>query len=244
MVRFHRARPDETPIGLTPLVRPEMAAFLKTAFRQRPNISMEESELLSRAYQQLIGSLRASWRVSKHIEERKTEAEVKRKAAAAQRQRIVSEIMSLVEEVVALAATLAPHCTEEKMELKLMKLTADYLRYAAEAAEDALRQTYLDRTLRAYNALMARCCTLRPLDPVQLGATLNTAVFHYELQSDAPLACHLVHSAFKAAVRAGPHQDDDRDAILIMTLLRDNHILWVSEWGWAGEDVAGPHKLP
>lgn len=219
-----------------------MLSFLKVAFRQRPSISKEEADLLSCACQNLIGSLRASWRMSKNGHQRKWDTEAKRKAAAAQCQRIEGEIVALVEDVVALATTLATHSTDERMELRFIKMTADYLRYAAEATEGALRSTYLDRTLRAYNALMARCCTLPPLDPVWLGTVLNTAVFHYELLLDATLACQLVHRAFRDALRAEPHQDNDKDAILIMGLLRDNLILWVGEWGW--DTVAEPRKIP
>lgn len=220
-----------------------MAAFLKVAFQQRPNINKEECKLLLHAYQNLVGLLRASWRVSCGIEGRKTETDLKRKAAMAQRKRIVGETVALVEEVVALAASLGPHCTEEKVQLSLMKMTADYLRYAAEATDGALQCAYLDRTLRAYNVLMARTCTLQPLDPVRLCSALNTAVFHHDLLLDAPFACDIIHRAFKEALNAELDQDRDAEAIQILTLLRENISLWMADWGWP-EDIYGPHKIP
>ena len=74
------------------------------------------------------------------------------------------------------------------------------------------------------------------IDPIRLGLALNYSVFHYEILNQPEKACELASSAFDLAMSqelgiddSAGSDDNQKDAMLIMQLLRDNLNLWTSE---------------
>ena len=67
--------------------------------------------------------------------------------------------------------------------------------------------------------------------PVRLGLALNFSVFHYEIKDDPATAVKMAKEAFDAVlVDLDPINDIHyKDFTTIMSLLRDNVILWASE---------------
>merc|ERR1712136_446063 len=122
-----------------------------------------------------------------------------------------------------------------------LKMKGDYFRYLSEVkfanSVAASHEKEVKEAQKAYEEAYSISKEEMPaLDPIRLGLALNYSVFHYEILNQPEKACELASSAFDLAMSvelgiddsAGP-DDNQKDAMLIMQLLRDNLTLWTSE---------------
>jgi 14-3-3 protein epsilon len=190
------------------------------------DLTVEERNLLSVAYKNVIGARRASWRTL-NVEEFKDNALIQtyKKIVEAELEDICKDVLEL------LSANLVPFTQGKANESEVfyLKMTGDYYRYLAEFVEG---KGYDQQAAQNYaKALTVAEEKLSPTHPIRLGLALNYSVCFYEILKDQKKACELAKKAFDDAISKLDQLDEAsyKDSTLIMQLLRDNLTLWTSE---------------
>ena len=90
-----------------------------------------------------------------------------------------------------------------------------------------------DDALAAYKEATEKAKTLPVLNPIALGLALNFSVFYYEVMNDHDTAIKIADEAYEKANKEMPNIDEDadenRDAVSIVNLLKENLDMWKSE---------------
>ncbi|EDN07663.1 14-3-3 protein epsilon [Histoplasma mississippiense (nom. inval.)] len=214
----------------------------------RPNVTMEvanlggeltvdERNLLSVAYKNVVGTRRASWRIISSIEQKEdSKGSEKHVAIISQyRQKIEAELERVCQDVLdVLDQSLIPKAESGESKVFYHKMKGDYHRYLAEFASGNKRKVAATAAHEAYkNATDVAQTELTPTHPIRLGLALNFSVFYYEILNSPDRACHLAKQAFDDAIAEldSLSEESYRDSTLIMQLLRDNLTLWTSSDG-------------
>lgn len=221
----------------------EMMEYMKKVAKLQSALTVEERNLLSVAYKNVIGARRASWRILSSLEgkekEKKKDGGENTEMLADYRKQVEGELKKICEEILGvLENDLIPH--DEQIEPKVFyhKMKGDYYRYLAEFAKASERQTAAENSLTSYKAATDLATNggeggkgLKPTNPIRLGLALNFSVFFYEILNDPQKACNLAKKAFDDAIGELDTLADDsyKDSTLIMQLLRDNLTLWTSD---------------
>jgi len=217
----------------------EMVQDMKEVAKQPQELTVEERNLLSVAYKNVIGSRRASWRVVTSIEQKgdgdKMEIIQDYKAKIeTELVQICNDILGIIEE------SLIPNSTSEEAKVFYYKMKGDYHRYLSEFQTGTSRKESASSALDAYTAASGIASTeLPPTHPIRLGLALNFSVFYYEICNEPRKACELAKKAFDDAIAeldSLTEDDSYKDSTLIMQLLRDNLTLWTSENDGQEED--------
>jgi len=198
-------------------------------------LSVEERNLLSVAYKNVIGSRRASWRIISSIEQKEeskgNEAHVKQ--IKGYRGKVETELSDICKDIMALLDKhLIPSAADAESKVFYYKMKGDYHRYIAEFSQADLRKDAAENALKAYQEASAISSKeLDPTHPIRLGLALNFSVFNYEILNAPEKACELAKQAFDDAISKLDTLTEDsyKDATLIMQLLRDNLTLWMSD---------------
>jgi len=208
----------------------EMVDYMKKVADDTEELFVEERNLLSVAYKNVIGSRRASWRVVSSIEQKNDD-----------RADIISKYKSLIEgeleeistDILAtISDKLIPNSNSQEGKVFYHKMKGDYYRYLAEFQTDPKRQDTCEKALGAYkDASGVSNSELAPTHPIRLGLALNFSVFYYEIMNSPDRACQLAKQSFDDAIAELDTLSEEsyKDSTLIMQLLRDNLTLWTSD---------------
>jgi len=202
----------------------------------KSDLTVEERNLLSVGYKNVIGSRRASWRTL-NVDEHKDDA-----LAATYKKQVEAELEAICQDVLALLAdNLVPATSKKANEAEVfyLKMAGDYYRYLAELISD---KGYSDKSAEYYErAFTVATGCLAPTHPIRLGLALNFSVCHYEIRKDAAKAIEMARTAFDNAISKLDQLDEAsyKDSTLIMQLLRDNITLWTSDQNAEAEEEAG-----
>jgi len=222
----------------------DMVLYMKTVAKGDQELSVEERNLLSVAYKNVIGARRASWRVLSSIEAKeKVKGDDSRVAkVAAYRKKVEDELDTVCDEILTIIKeNLIPQAEqmkgEERAESSVFyyKMSGDYHRYLAEFKLDEMRRDCAEAALDAYKKAQEIAehpeDGLPPTHPIRLGLALNLSVFFYEILAEQDKACDLAKRAFDSAIAEldSLQEESYKDATLIMQLLRDNLTLWTSD---------------
>ncbi|KAJ3318097.1 hypothetical protein HDV06_000823 [Boothiomyces sp. JEL0866] len=213
----------------------EMVTFMKEVAKLGLELTVEERNLLSVAYKNVIGARRASWRIVSSIE-----AKEESKGNDAQvgkikeyRVKIESELFEVCSDILSvLDQHLIPTAEAGESKVFYYKMKGDYHRYLAEFSSGEKRKDAAGNAHDAYKAATEIAQTeLAPTHPIRLGLALNFSVFYYEILNSPDRACHLAKQAFDDAIAELDTLSEDsyKDSTLIMQLLRDNLTLWTSD---------------
>uniref|UniRef100_A0A2K5NTB9 14-3-3 domain-containing protein n=1 Tax=Cercocebus atys TaxID=9531 RepID=A0A2K5NTB9_CERAT len=161
-------------------------------------LTVEEINLLSIAYKNVIGARRASWRIISSIEQKEEKEEDKLKIIWEYRQMIETELKLLCCDVLdVLDKNLIPAANTGESKVFCYKMKGDYHRYLAEFATGNDRKEAVENSLAAYKADSDIAMTeLTPAHPIRLGLALNFSVFYYEILNSPDYACRLAKAAF------------------------------------------------
>ncbi|KAI0244136.1 14-3-3 protein [Massospora cicadina] len=213
----------------------EMVESMKQVAAEKQELTVEERNLLSVAYKDVIGARRASWRIVSSIEQKedaKGNSENVQKIVA-YRKKIEDELANICNDILdVLNDLLIPNATTGECKVFYYKMKGDYHRYLAEFLQDKARQDSADASLEAYKtATETSIKELPPTHPIRLGLALNFSVFYYEILNSPDRACHLAKQAFDDAIAEldSLSEESYKDSTLIMQLLRDNLTLWTSD---------------
>jgi 14-3-3 protein epsilon len=198
-------------------------------------LTIEERNLLSVAYKNVIGARRASWRIVSSIEQkeesRKNEDNVS--LIKEYRGKIEAELSNICDGILKLLDShLVPSSTAGESKVFYLKMKGDYHRYIAEFKTGAERKESAESTMVAYKAAQdIALAELAPTHPIRLGLALNFSVFYYEILNSPDKACNLAKQAFDEAISELDTLGEEsyKDSTLIMQLLRDNLTLWTSD---------------
>lgn len=214
----------------------EMVEYMDKVSKMGDELNVEERNLLSVAYKNVIGARRASWRILSSIEARSSEDDKKNEALLkAYKGQVEDELKELCKNIISLLdGHLIVNVAQTNYEARVFyyKMKGDYNRYLAEFQTGKDRQTAAEESLKAYKE--ASDCgnsNLLPTHPVRLGLALNFSVFYYEILNSPDRACKLAKAAFDEAIAELDtlNEDSYKDSTLIMQLLRDNLTLWTSD---------------
>ncbi|KAI8532338.1 hypothetical protein RHMOL_Rhmol11G0206600 [Rhododendron molle] len=205
-------------------------------------LTVEERNLLSVAYKNVIGARRASWRIISSIEQKEESRGNADHVAAIKeyRAKIESELSSICDGILKLLdSKLIPSAASGDSKVFYLKMKGDYHRYLAEFKSGAERKEAAENTLNGYKAAQDIAnAELAPTHPIRLGLALNFSVFYYEILNSPDRACSLAKQAFDEAIAELDTLGEDsyKDSTLIMQLLRDNLTLWTSDMQEDGGD--------
>eukprot|EP00500_Bicosoecida_sp_ms1_P003092 CAMPEP_0203806686 /NCGR_PEP_ID=MMETSP0115-20131106/629_1 /ASSEMBLY_ACC=CAM_ASM_000227 /TAXON_ID=33651 /ORGANISM="Bicosoecid sp, Strain ms1" /LENGTH=273 /DNA_ID=CAMNT_0050715349 /DNA_START=55 /DNA_END=876 /DNA_ORIENTATION=- len=236
----------------------DMVASVRQLAERNIELNVEERNLLSVAYKNVVGARRASWRVLSSIEAKEGEksADDKVDKIKAYREKVEAELEDICNELLRVLEThLLDNDSTPEGKVFYLKMAGDYHRYLAEFAVDG--SDAKKRSLQANQAcakyeeatrVAARSMDegvkkeeqgLPPTNPIRLGLALNFSVFYYEIMNKPSEACALAKKAFDDAISEldSLQEEQYKDATLIMQLIRDNLTLWTSD---QGDDDKGP----
>ena len=191
------------------------------------DLDVEERNLLSVAYKNVVGSKRASWRtLSGGFEDAEEELlEEYKKLVEDELELICREVLDLLKDC--LLKTVKGNGDET--EVFYLKMSGDYYRYLAEFKHI---DEYKNGSKEYYSqAMQVAEDKLAETHPTRLGLALNFSVCYYEILKEPEKACDLAKKSFDAAIEKLDTLNDAsyKDSTLIMQLLRDNLTLWTSE---------------
>ncbi|GAB4844921.1 14-3-3 protein 10 [Ancistrocladus abbreviatus] len=217
----------------------EMAKFMDklviSSTSAGTELTVEERNLLSVAYKNVIGSLRAAWRIVSSIEQkeegRKNDDHVV--LVRDYRGKVEAELTDVCDSILKLLdSSLVPSASTSESKVFYLKMKGDYHRYLAEFKVGEERKAAAEDTMMAYKAAQdIALADLPPTHPIRLGLALNFSVFYYEILNASDKACSMAKQAFEEAIAELDTLGEEsyKDSTLIMQLLRDNLTLWTSD---------------
>ncbi|KAM9853760.1 tyrosine 3-monooxygenase/tryptophan 5-monooxygenase activation protein, epsilon polypeptide 1 [Aulostomus maculatus] len=220
----------------------EMVVFMKKVAGLDVELSVEERNLLSVAYKNVIGARRASWRIISSIEQKDENkvTEQKQQMTTEYRQTVEEELKTICGDILdTLEKHLIPSADAGESKVFYNKMKGDYHRYLAEFATGNSRKEAAENSLVAYKSASDLAMTeLQPTHPIRLGLALNFSVFYYEILNSPDRACRLAKAAFDDAIAELDTLSEEsyKDSTLIMQLLRDNLTLWTSDMQGDGDE--------
>ena len=156
-------------------------------------LTVEERNILSVAFKNVVGTRRAAWRVLSSIQKKEN---TKGNADNVQKvknykQQIETELTGICQDILDLLDdTLLPNAQSDDAKVFFFKMKADYYRYISEFSTADQRQQVANKALRAYEEAQGYAKqSLSNTNPLKLGLALNHSVFHYEILQNPEKAC-------------------------------------------------------
>ncbi len=211
----------------------DMVAFLNDAIdaKSGEDFTIDERNLLSVGFKNLIGSQRGAIRTIGAIEQNPKYQKFN-DALSAYKVRIEKELYN---QCIMIVNTVKDKCmklaAEEESKAFFYKMIGDYYRYVAESAHDSTLEEVKNGALEGYQKASEHSKDLNACNPIRLGLALNFSVFYYEVMSNHKKACELGESALTDALERIDDVDEEtfRDAKSIIELLKENLSLWKEE---------------
>ena len=215
----------------------EMVQFLEDMLKSRDeDLSNDERNLLSIAYKNSVSSRRTALRtiIAYETKEKKKETSTFLPFIQEYHKKVQDELNKTCQNILnVIDQTLLKRAEDAEAKVFYSKMKGDYNRYVAEYAEGDLKKQVSDGALAAYKEASESAKGLPVLNPIALGLALNFSVFYYEVMNDHDTACKIADEALTNANKELPNIDEDaeenRDAVSIVNLLKENLEMWKSE---------------
>ncbi|CAL9705259.1 unnamed protein product [Knipowitschia caucasica] len=209
----------------------DMAKIMKEYTQTKTKLDIEERNLFSVAYKNVVGARRSSWRVISS-EDSKEVPEKNKTIIKDYKENIEKELKTICQEVLDLLdKTLIPSDDVAESKVFYHKMKGDYHRYLAEVAlpDEVENRTNSEAAYKAAYDISEK--ELPSTHPIRLGLALNYSVFQYEICNNKEGACFLAKKAFDDAIAEldNLQEENYKDSTLIMQLLRDNLTLWTAD---------------
>jgi len=210
--------------------------LVKMRCDKKEMLSVDERNLLSVAYKNVVGTKRQSWRILSQgqLDMEKELVDKYRVIVEEELEAVCNEVLGLLVET-----TKVSRESEDRKEdlVFYLKMSGDYNRYLSEFRTDG---TFCETAEKFYKEAMDIAeDTLPETHPTRLGLALNFSVCCYEILDQKEEACNIAKKAFDSAIEKLDMLNDSsyKDSTLIMQLLRDNLTLWTSEQEEAQDDA-------
>jgi 14-3-3 protein epsilon len=202
-----------------------MVEFMKTVAHLDVELDSEERNLLSVAYKNVVGAKRDSWRILSSIEQKEAGNQHHIKNY---RIKVETEVSDICNDIIQLVDRLLQFTSDGQSQFFYTKMKGDYYRYLGELGNREAG----NNSLLAYNNATDLVSSVYPAThPVRLGYALSMSVFYYEILNSPARACQLAKKAFEDSIPELEYLEEDsyKEATMIISLLRDNLTLWVSD---------------
>uniref|UniRef100_A0A6B2LG36 14-3-3 domain-containing protein n=1 Tax=Arcella intermedia TaxID=1963864 RepID=A0A6B2LG36_9EUKA len=204
----------------------KMAAF--------EEFDVEQRNLFSVAYKNVVGAKRASLRILQSIINKQQQQETTHNYKITIAQNYFSEILKGMEvyalEVIQIIHDLLlPKASTNEAKVFYRKMESDYYRYLCEFCQDKEKKDlYYAQSLKATEEARKGVRDLHPCNPIRLGMELSWSVWYYEIMNEPQKALQIAKEAFDSAIERLDELEEEqyKDSTLIMQLLRDNMTLW------------------
>lgn len=212
-----------------------MVQYMKAVAKSDQELSVDERNLLSVAYKNVIGTRRASWRLILSIEQKEESKNATHHVEQIRtyKAKIENELEDICNDVLSvLVDSLLPKAESGESKVFYYKMKGDYHRYLAEIATGDKKKDAAGAAHDSYSKATEIAQTeLSPTHPIRLGLALNFSVFYYEILNSPARACHLAKQSFDDAIAEldSLSEESYRDSTLIMQLLRDNLTFWQND---------------
>jgi len=223
----------------------EMLVCMKKVVKMQPVLSLEEKNLLSVAYKNVVGARRAPWRTLAALEQKAVRDTAQLAIIRQMKDRMEVEIAEVVNDLLKLTIELIKNAADAESKVFYFKLQGDYHRYHVEVLPaNATAAQATAAAEEAYKQATAIASAELPVcSPIRLGLALNFSVFLYEIRKAMEDGYEMAKGAFEAAIpKLDDLKDDDyRESATIMSLLRDNLNTWADALNIApdkGDDMA------
>ncbi len=215
----------------------DMIDAIKDFINLDPVLNIEERNIFSAGYKNIISPKRSSWRLLNSMEKK----ELKKNNSSnlpyikITKDNITKEIKDICNQIqMILDNNLIPNCNKEDFESKVFyfKLKGDYHRYLAEISSDEEYENSCLNADKSYKTAYEISEKELPIySPIRLGLALNFSVFNYELMGKQEDGFIIAKLGFEEAIKVIDDLDKSKvkDAILIIQILKENLILWTSE---------------
>jgi len=212
----------------------EMVASMKKVAELNVELTVEERNLLSVAYKNVIGARRAAWRIISSIEQKERSKDNTKSVELIQNyaKKIETEFTEICNDVMnVLDKHLIPHATTDESNVFYYKMKGDYYRYVAEFTSEQRKTDASNKSLEAYLKAWEVGEKLPTTHPIRLGLALNFSVFYFEIRNEPTKAVDLAKKAFDEAIPELDNLSADsyKDSTVILQLLRDNLSLWTTD---------------
>jgi hypothetical protein len=217
----------------------DMVDFLKEIIQDSSeDVSTDVRNLLSVGFKNLISSQRSAWKTVQAIEQNKKYAEYSTNCAE-YKVKIAKELEDNCQKIIKIVEDhCLPKAGDDEAKVFYLKMIGDYFRYTAETAAGDKLSEVTENASKYYQQATEAAAVLKPYNSNKLGLALNYSVFYYELKNDSSKACSIAEEALNGARDEIDNMDNEeaRDALSIIELLKENLDLWKEEEG--GEDNA------
>jgi len=210
----------------------------------KQRLDVEQRNMLSVAYKNVIGARRSTWRVLTNEEENLVDKPLRDKYKKIIEDELTDkcrEILDLLEKKLISGEKFPvrepnkepPTLTKDQetnleVQVFYLKMAGDYYRYLSEFAPSESNQK---KTIENYEEALKIADNMKATHPTRLGLALNASVCYYEIMKEPKKACSLAKDHFDEAIQKLDTLNDAtyKDSTLIMQLLRDNLTIWSSE---------------
>jgi 14-3-3 protein epsilon len=217
----------------------EMTKFLEDMLTGRDkDLNSDERNLLSIAYKNSLTSRRTALRtvIAYETKEKKKDSSPFLSYIQEYRKKIEDELTKMCNNVLnILDSYLLKRAEDAEAKVFYLKMKGDYNRYIAEYAQGDLKDKVSQAALDSYDAASKDASNLSPIHPISLGLALNFSVFHYEVMGDHDKACSIARDILDVAneemkkIEEPDENENHRDAMSIINLLRENLDMWKME---------------
>jgi len=217
----------------------DMVQFLKEIIQDSgEDVSTDVRNLLSVGFKNLISAQRSAWKTVQAIEQNKKYAEYSSNCSE-YKEKISKELGTNCQKIIDIVEKESlPKAGDDEAKVFYLKMIGDYYRYTAETASGDKLSEVTESAMKYYQKATDAAKALKPYNSNKLGLALNFSVFYYELKNDSSKACTIAEEALNGARDEIDNMDNEeaRDALSIIELLKENLDLWKEEEG--GEDNA------
>jgi 14-3-3 protein epsilon len=215
----------------------EMTEFLEDFLKSREkDLNSDERNLLSIAYKNSVSSRRSALRtiMAYELKEKKKDSSAFLPYIQEYKKKVEAELTKMSYNIInTIDNELLKRAEDAEANVFYLKMKGDYNRYIAEYAQGELKQQVADAALEAYKSASESAKGLSSVHPISLGLALNFSVFYYEVMSDHETACKIAQDTLDSASKDLSNMDEDdesnRDAMAIVSLLKENLEMWKYE---------------
>ena len=194
------------------------------------DLNLEERNILSSAYKNLVSSRRSALRSISAVEAKEKNSKLI-SLITELKQTLEKELKDLCNNIIKIINEyLIRKAKENESKIFYLKMRGDYFRYLSEFETDEKKNEMIENCLNSYKEATELAEKLPFTHPTKLGLALNYSVFYYEILNDKATAFKISSEIFDVASNQIEKNEDNnnnqKDSIAILQLLKENIELW------------------
>ena len=194
------------------------------------DLNLEERNILSSAYKNLVSSRRRARRSINAVETKEKNSNSKLVQLITDlKLTLEKELKDLCNNIIKiLNEYLIRKAKDNESKIFYLKMRGDYFRYLSEFEIDEKKTENIDNALNSYKEATELAEKLPTTHPTKLGLALNYSVFHYEILNDKQTAFKIASEIFDVANNQLEKTEENqyKDSLAILQLLKENIELW------------------